>query len=37
MLAVKNYAQSMEPPKIDVFSKNSIERIRKISEELRDN
>ena len=27
----------MEPPKIDVFNKNSMDRIRKISEELRDN
>lgn len=31
MLAVKNYAESLKPPKIDVFSKNSLDRIRKIS------
>ncbi|CAD8066141.1 unnamed protein product [Paramecium sonneborni] len=37
MLAVKNYADSLKPPKIDVFSKDSIERIRKISQELYEN
>ena len=31
MLAVKNYADSLKPPKIDVFNKDSIDRIRKIS------
>ncbi|CAD8174115.1 unnamed protein product [Paramecium octaurelia] len=37
MLAVKNYADSLRPPKIDVFSKDSLDRIRKISQELHEN
>ncbi|CAD8153996.1 unnamed protein product [Paramecium pentaurelia] len=37
MLAVKNYADSLKPPKIDVFNKDSIDRIRKISQELNQN
>ncbi|CAD8149499.1 unnamed protein product [Paramecium octaurelia] len=37
MLAVKNYADSLKPPKIDVFNKDSIDRIRKISQDLHEN
>ncbi|CAD8183662.1 unnamed protein product [Paramecium octaurelia] len=36
MLAVKSYADSLRPPKLDVFSKSYLQRVKQISQELRE-
>lgn len=36
MLAVKRYADSLKPPKIDVLSETYLKRVKKISQELRE-
>ncbi|CAD8080636.1 unnamed protein product [Paramecium primaurelia] len=36
MLAVKKYADSLRPPKLDVFSKSYLQRVKQISQELRE-